>query len=99
MSRRPAGIFLLNLVARDSTLKARVQKDLCTTFSDVVTYSIPEEVNELMFCWAQTPSDGDPVENLLGSVKQGNSKLSRKRKGKVQNFVDVGAFARGMKKL
>jgi len=60
----PGGMLVLNLVCRDSVLRATLMDDLTQVWSSVVSYKLQEEVNEVLFC-----SSSDKVKN------EGASKL------------------------
>ena len=60
-----AGIFVLNITCRDPTLRIEVVKDIKNVFrGDLLSYQIPQEVNEIFLCWKT-------------SVPEMNSKLSK----------------------
>ena len=44
------GMFVLNLVCRDSVLRAEIVTKLSSLWSCVVSYKLEEEVNEILFC-------------------------------------------------
>ena len=43
-------MFVLNLVCRDPQLRDSVTSDLRSVFSGVLSFSVPEEVNDIVFC-------------------------------------------------
>ncbi|XP_037094499.1 LOW QUALITY PROTEIN: eEF1A lysine and N-terminal methyltransferase-like, partial [Pollicipes pollicipes] len=93
------GVFVLNLVARDAALSGRVRADLSATFAACVSYPIPEEVNEVLYCLRRRP-DGDLTETARAAAGAVNSKLSSTRKGKTRrDFMDMTSFARELKNL
>jgi len=51
-------MLVLNLVCRDSVLRAALIGDLTKVWSSVVSYKLQEEVNEVLFC-----SSSDKVKN------------------------------------
>ena len=44
------GMLVLNLVCRDSVLRADIVKDLSLIWPSVLSYKLEEEVNEILFC-------------------------------------------------
>ena len=44
------GMLVLNLVCRDSVLRADIVKDLSDIWQSVLSYKLEEEVNEILFC-------------------------------------------------
>lgn len=48
---KDGGIFVLNITCRDPTLRSEVVTDIKKVFQDVLSYQIPQEVNEIFLCW------------------------------------------------
>lgn len=44
------GLFILNLVSRDESLKQKAMDDLNTVFQSTTSYPIQDEVNEIVMC-------------------------------------------------
>ena len=44
------GMLVLNLVCRDSVLRAEIVRDLSLIWPSVLSYKLEEEVNEILFC-------------------------------------------------
>lgn len=44
------GLFILNLVSRDTGLKQRAKDDLNTVFQSIASYAIQDKVNEIVMC-------------------------------------------------
>ena len=42
---------MLNLVCRDTALREEVHANLARRFGSVLAYSVPEEVNEVLYCF------------------------------------------------
>lgn len=57
-----AGVFVLNLVCRDTQLKETVLAILREVFPLLYTRHIDGEVNEILFCQPSPKSRRDPVE-------------------------------------
>ena len=51
------GIFVLNITCRDPTLRLEVLSDVKNIFNNVLSYQIPQEVNEIFLCWKNCVSD------------------------------------------
>lgn len=43
-------MFALNLVCRDPALRESTLRDLRAVFPSVLSYKVPEEVNEVLYC-------------------------------------------------
>ena len=51
------GIFVLNITCRDPTLRSKIIGDVKSIFkADVLSYQVPQEVNEIFFCWTSNLS-------------------------------------------
>ena len=50
MSHPCPGIFVLNLVCRDPDLRSGTISILHEVFGSILSYKVPEEVNEVLFC-------------------------------------------------
>ncbi|XP_034668300.1 eEF1A lysine and N-terminal methyltransferase homolog [Drosophila subobscura] len=46
----PKGLFMLNLVCRDETLKAEAMANLQKVFPAVCSYKLEEDINEVVYC-------------------------------------------------
>ena len=70
------GIFVLNITCRDPTLRSEVLTDIKNTFQgDLISYQIPQEVNEIFLCWKN-------------NVPEMNSKINKKHPA-IQAFESV----------
>ena len=48
-----SGLFVLNLACRDPKLRLEVLKNIRAEFPFVLSYKVPDEVNEVLFCSRQ----------------------------------------------
>lgn len=46
----PNGLFMLNLVCRDESLREEAMGDLQQEFASVCSYKLDEDINEVIFC-------------------------------------------------
>ncbi|KAH8399680.1 hypothetical protein KR009_000473 [Drosophila setifemur] len=46
----PKGLFMLNLVCRDETLRTAAIEDLQKVFPAVCSYKLDEDINEVVYC-------------------------------------------------
>lgn len=65
-SLAPDGIFVLNFVCRDSTIRDETLKSIKEVFSTVVTYKLEEDVNEIFFCFKKDIKDYQEKFKLAG---------------------------------
>lgn len=69
------GIFVLNLVCRDDSLKGEIIETLKRTFAVAVSYKLEDEVNEIVFCSKSKKADlkamlKDAMEDVNGAIKK-----------------------------
>lgn len=73
-----AGVFILNLVCRDTELKKTVLSRVATVFPAVYTVDIEDEVNQIVFALPeQRDSDKDNMAAAIANVKELNSVVKR----------------------
>ena len=71
------------MTCRDPLLRSEVLKDLKTTFNaNVLSYQVPQEVNEILFCWKD--------ESLLPDI---NSKMNKNHPA-IKAFEHVNAVVK-----
>ena len=64
------GIFVLNITCRDPTLRSEVLTDIKKVFNQVLSYQIPQEVNEILLCWKNSESEKNSKVNKKHPVIQ-----------------------------
>ena len=74
-----SGIFITNLAARNAQLRAQVLDRLCATFPHLLSFTIPEDLNEVLVGFAgekpyltrqQTSDTLELTRELRGRVKE-----------------------------
>ena len=87
-------MFVLNLVCRDPKLRDSVTSDLRRVFPGVLSFSVPEEVNDILFCSSDSrlPNPGakrkvGPKHQAVDAVRKVNAAVEQATKEK--EFVDV----------
>ena len=88
---------MLNMTCRDPTLHSEVVQDVRSVFdANMVSYQIPQEVNEIFFCWSssiprqqqkQLISDASSAASAATAVK---GKISRQHPA-IKAFEHVNA--------
>ncbi|CAJ1060095.1 eEF1A lysine and N-terminal methyltransferase [Xyrichtys novacula] len=70
----PRGLFMLNLVCRDSALRKSVLERLSAVFPTILSRKIEDEVNEVLLC---SPGENKTLDaaHILQSVKQAGESL------------------------
>lgn len=68
------GIFILNFVCRDATLRDGVVKELKEIFPYIISYKLEEDVNEIFYCFKEDVKDFNEkftkAANKLNSLKK-----------------------------
>lgn len=69
------GIFVLNLVCRDDTLKATIIETLSKMFPSAISYKLEDEVNEVVYCSKSVNVDlkkllGEAMDTVNGCIKR-----------------------------
>ena len=64
------GIFVLNITCRDPTLRLEVVTDVKKVFHEVLSYQIPQEVNEIFLCWKNCSPEKNNKVNKKHPVVQ-----------------------------
>ncbi|XP_013399663.1 methyltransferase-like protein 13 [Lingula anatina] len=72
------GVFILNLVCRDKSLRESVVQNLKSVFKSVLNVKIPDEVNEIVFCLSNSRQSAVEVtqdseilpETVTGALKK-----------------------------
>ncbi|TRY74390.1 hypothetical protein TCAL_04600 [Tigriopus californicus] len=59
LTKDQQGVFVLNLVCRDPSLRQEVIATLKSQFTHVVSCPIPEEVNEILYCSSSSQREGN----------------------------------------
>ncbi|XP_061681831.1 eEF1A lysine and N-terminal methyltransferase [Syngnathoides biaculeatus] len=88
----PKGIFILNLVCRDSTLRKEVLERVSRIFPAILSRKIDGEVNEVLLCRRESVTN-------IASLKQAGNNLQRAlRSGLTHNpKIDIAELLKDMK--
>lgn len=92
------GLFILNLVCRDETLRANALKSLKTVFPAMCTFKLEEDINEVVYC-----SNNDKLTNLknwkklLGSSGRNLNAAVKTKKLNEEEMLDVTEFMNDLK--
>ncbi|KAG7228850.1 hypothetical protein INR49_008628 [Caranx melampygus] len=70
----PRGIFILNLVCRDSALRKSVLQRVSDVFPSILSRKIEGEVNEVLLCSCGEKGTSDAA-SILASLNQGAKNL------------------------
>jgi len=83
------GMFVLNLVCRDSVLRSEIVKKLTSIWTCVLSYKLEEEVNEILFCSNNEKlKSGDVNSTINQAFKLVNDHVKKVTKLK-EDFIDL----------
>jgi len=85
----PGGMLVLNLVCRDSLLRATLIEGLTKIWSSIISYKLQEEVNEILFCSSNDKLKCDEVmKNFNQAFKLVNDHVKKATKAK-DDLIDL----------
>lgn len=82
------GIFILNLVLRDETLRDSIIKSLKAHFKTILSNKLEEDLNEILYC-KSNKIDVKKFESDIKTAADELNKTIRKKKIQSDDFVDV----------
>lgn len=85
------GLFIVNVVLRDKSLRPSVVKDLQQHFRTLISYNMIEELNEIFIC---ANTECDFTENIKIAVEAINSFYKRHNSNEV---VDLSEYMNNLK--
>lgn len=94
----PKGLFMLNLVCRDETLRAEAVANLQQVFSAVCCYKLDEDINEVVYC-----ANDDKYKTVeewkkqMGTAGRGLNCAIREHKLDNKETLDVAEFLSDLK--
>ncbi|XP_039447622.1 eEF1A lysine and N-terminal methyltransferase homolog [Culex pipiens pallens] len=92
------GLFILNLVCRDETLRESVLRELRRVFRYVLSYKLEEDVNEIFYCADNAALDSaDKWQEAMKRSAQEINALAKKHKLSREELVDLEEFVQALK--
>lgn len=88
------GLFVLNIVLRDSSLRPTVIKNLKNKFQTLVCYKLEEDLNEIIIC-----SNSLNKEQVLVLLKEASLDINRYFKKNNVNTIDCNEFLQSLNVL
>lgn len=86
------GLFVLNLVSRDQSIKKKVKNDLRSVFKSMACYSVQDEVNEIVIC---SVNENDAVKwktKLQTAATALNEQVSVRKLLNNADTIDLSSF-------
>ncbi|KAG5681408.1 hypothetical protein PVAND_010846 [Polypedilum vanderplanki] len=71
------GVFILNFVCRDNSLRENAIKDILKVFPHIYSYKLEEDVNEIFYCFTQK------VTELNEKISKAGKKLNALKRGTI----------------
>ncbi|EDW02775.1 eEF1A lysine and N-terminal methyltransferase homolog [Drosophila grimshawi] len=93
----PKGLFMLNLVCRDETLRAEAINNLQQVFSSVCSYKLDEDINEVVYCTNAEYKTVEQWKKQLGTAGRCMNSAVRDQKLANKDSVDVADFLSELK--
>ncbi|XP_068150384.1 LOW QUALITY PROTEIN: eEF1A lysine and N-terminal methyltransferase homolog [Drosophila tropicalis] len=94
----PKGLFMLNLVCRDESLRSEALENLQKTFSAVCSYKLDEDINEIVYC--ANDSKYKTIEQWkkqMGTAARGLNGAVREHKLATDDALEVAEFLNELK--
>jgi len=83
------GLFLLNLVSRDKSLKQKVKNDLKSVFQSITCHDIQDEINEIVMCSVEKHNPKEWKNRLrLAAIDLNKQATARKLSSFKESFDD-----------
>jgi len=86
---QPGGMLVLNLVCRDSLLRAEMMEKLSNVWNTIITYKLEEEVNEIIFCSSNEKLKSVEVKQTFNQAfKQVNDHVKKANRS-MDDLIDL----------
>ncbi|XP_023292079.2 eEF1A lysine and N-terminal methyltransferase homolog [Lucilia cuprina] len=92
------GLFILNLVCRDETLRANALESMKKVFPSICTYKLDEDINEVVYCTNNSKlTNLKNWKKLMGSAGRNLNTAVKSKKLNVDDMLDVTEFMNDLK--
>ncbi|XP_011143427.1 methyltransferase-like protein 13 isoform X2 [Harpegnathos saltator] len=86
------GIFILNLVSRDKSLKQKAKDDLKSVFQSIACYAIQDKVNEIVICSMEKSDPKEWANRLKVAITDLSKQATARKLSSFREAFDVSAF-------
>ncbi|KAL6262444.1 hypothetical protein P5V15_007530 [Pogonomyrmex californicus] len=86
------GLFILNLVSRDKSLKQKVKDDLKSVFQSIACHAIQDEVNEIVMCSIEKHNPKEWRNKLRLAVIDLNKQAAARKLSSFKEAFDVSTL-------
>ncbi|XP_015172807.1 PREDICTED: methyltransferase-like protein 13 [Polistes dominula] len=90
------GLFILNLVSRDSTLKQKAKDDLKLIFKSVVSYTLQDYLNDVIMCSINTKESKEWKNKIKKAVVDLNEQAIRRKVFVSSDAFDVSSLVKNL---
>ncbi|XP_053994379.1 eEF1A lysine and N-terminal methyltransferase homolog [Hylaeus volcanicus] len=86
------GVFILNLVCRDESIKKKVKSDLKSVFKCMACYSMQDEVNEIIICTINENDSTEWMNKLKAAATNLNEQACARKLLSTADMFDLSSF-------
>jgi spermidine synthase len=86
------GLFILNLVSRDASLKQKAKDDLNLVFQSIACYAIQDKVNEVVMCTIEKHDPKEWNNKLRLAIVDLNKQAAARKLSSFQEAFDMSAL-------
>ncbi|XP_015429310.1 PREDICTED: methyltransferase-like protein 13 [Dufourea novaeangliae] len=90
------GLFILNLVSRDQSIKKKVKNDLKSIFKCIACYSVQDEVNEIVICSINENDTSEWANKLEVAATTLNEQVSARKLLSNTDIFDLSSFMQNL---
>ncbi|XP_017893172.1 methyltransferase-like protein 13 [Ceratina calcarata] len=90
------GLFILNLVSRDRSIKKKAKSDLKCVFKSMASYSVQDEVNEVMICSIDEIDGPEWKRKLQTAAATLNEQVSARKLLSNADTFDLSSFVESL---
>jgi len=86
------GLFILNLVSRDTNLKQKAKDDLNSVFQSIACYAIQDKVNEIIMCNTEKRDPKEWNDKLRLAIVDLNKQAATRKLSSFNEAFDMSAL-------
>lgn len=90
------GLFILNLVSRDQSIKKKVKNDLKFVFKSIACYSVQDEVNEIIICSINENDSTEWKNKLKSAATNLNEQVAVRKLLSSADIFDLSSFMKNL---
>ncbi|XP_015604537.1 methyltransferase-like protein 13 [Cephus cinctus] len=89
------GLFILNLVSRNKTLRLEVMNNLKSIFKSITVHTLQNDINEIIMC-SMNQSGGKEWKNRIKLAAKSLNTQATVRKLRTENVINVASLLEGL---